>query len=221
MNLRHLARFCDWIWHIRGSVPLAAGQSGDQALDRLGPLFDEPGTTSERNQNTITFRKKNQLAQDKMSVFDGGILQVDHAGPDVVLRYDLASGALLACFLAPLLFLGIAQLTIAVGNLEEQSGKVAAKSDGKSGKDAKKANEKKPEIVLNPVDKFLGAPAPEKPKKDAKGKDGKDKDDGGDKKPSPTSAYVFAGIFAALYIFGRVLEAWLIQRLFKKSLAGA
>jgi hypothetical protein len=68
---------------------------------------------------------------------------------------------------------------------------------------------------MNPIDKALGAPAPDKSKKD-------DEDGGGKKgkKLSPTPAYVFAGIFAALYVVGRVLEDWLVRRLFKKALDG-
>lgn len=68
-------------------------------------------------------------------------------------------------------------------------------------------------VPQNPIDKALGAPAPEKPKKDGAGKSEED-----DKKPSPTSAYVFAAIFAALYVVGRILEDRLVKVLFKKSL---
>ena len=64
---------------------------------------------------------------------------------------------------------------------------------------------------MNPIDKALGAPAPEKPDK-------KKKDD--DDKPSPTPAYVFAAIFAVLYVVGRILEDRLVKSLFRKRLAG-
>jgi hypothetical protein len=66
-------------------------------------------------------------------------------------------------------------------------------------------------VPLNPVDNFLGAPAPEKPKKDDAG-------GGHGKKASPTAAYVFAGIFAALYVIGRILEDRLIRTVFRKAL---
>ena len=49
-----------------------------------------------------------------------------------MLRYHLTSRALLFCSLAPLLFLGFAQLTIAVGKLE----KPATEAADKSGKDS-------------------------------------------------------------------------------------
>jgi len=68
---------------------------------------------------------------------------------------------------------------------------------------------------MNPIDKALGAPAPEKPKKD-----GADKAEGKNKKPSPTPAYVFAAIFAFLYLAGRILEDRLIKAQFKKRLLG-
>ena len=55
------------------------------------------------------------------------------------------------------------------------------------------------------VEKAVVPPAPEKPKKE-------------DKKPSPTSAYVFAALFAALWLVGRILEDRLVKALFKKSL---
>lgn len=198
-------RFFDPIWHVRGSLALAPGQSGDDAFDRLAPLFRQTGTTHERTGDTLIFIKKDQAAQDKMSVFDSGVLRIEHDTAGPVLRYRLASRALLFCFLAPLLFLGIAQLTVVIGKYQKPSTEAA----GKSAKSAKKA-----EVPMNPIDKALGAPAPKKP-----AKDGKDKDN--DKKPSPTPAYVFAAIFATLYAVGRILEDRLVKALFRKHLLGA
>lgn len=197
-------RFIDWIWHVSGTVALAPGQSGDDAFDQLDALFRQPGTTRQRTGDTLTFHKKDQLAQDKMSVFDGGVLRIENGADGPVLRYRLASRALLFCFLAPLLFLGIAQLTILQGNA------------WKAPDAAKKAAAKKADVPMNPIDKALGAPAPEKP-----AKKGADKPGGKNKKPSPTPAYVFAGLFATLYIVGRLLEDRLLKALFKKRLAGA
>ncbi len=201
MNLR----FVEWIWHIKGSLPLASGQSADDAFYSLDPLFRERGTTSERSGNTLTFTKKDQAAQDKMSIFDGGILRIEDGATGPVLRYYLASRALLFCFLAPLLFIGFGQLTVAVGKLESPAKEEVAKKPEKE------------EAVQpqNPIDKFLGAPAPEKPKKDPADKAKKD-----DKKHSPTTAYVFAAMFAALYLIGRVLEDRLIRSVFRKALRG-
>lgn len=214
-----LLRFLDSIWHIRGSVPLPAGQSGDDAFGKLDPLFGQPGTSRARAGDTLTFEKKNQLAQDKLSVFDSGVLQIEHAAEGAVLRYHLVSRALLFCFLAPLLFLGVAQLTVALGELAKPTAAEKAKAEAKE-----KAKKKEAEIALNPIDKFLGAPAPEKPKDEKPdgqkaGDKKKAEEDEAPKGFSPTPAYVFAGIFAALYLLGRFLEAWLIRRLFARTLA--
>jgi hypothetical protein len=213
-------RFIDWIWHVRGSLALAPGQSSDDVFNRLDSLFGQAGTSHERTSDTLVFRKKDQAAQDKMSVFDDGHLQIERGaiGKGVaapVLRYDLTSRILLFCFLAPVLFVGIAQLTIVMGKLEKPSAEAAGKS-GKASDASKKAARKKAEVPMNPIDKALGAPAPEKPgKKDA------DKAEGRNKKPSPTPAYVFAAIFATLYVVGRVLEDRLVKTLFKKRLLGS
>lgn len=210
------SRFIDWIWHVRGSVLLTPGQSSDDAFDRLDPLFRQTGTSHERTGDTLTFRKKDQAAQDKMSIFDGGILRVEKDTAGSVLRYNLTSRALLFCFLAPLLFLAFAQLTIAVGNFEKSSTKVETKAEkAEAAKKAAKEKEKAA-MPLNPIDKALGAPEPEKPKKDDKEKDKKK-----DEKPSPTPAYVFAALFAILYVAGRILEDKLIKSLFKKRLLAA
>jgi hypothetical protein len=195
-------RFTDWIWHIKGSLALPLGQSGDDAFNRLDPLFREAGTSHDRTGDTLTFRKRDQAAQDKMSIFDGGILQVQDSSQGPVLHYRLASRALLFCFLAPLLFLSFAGLTVAVGKLENRVTKAASKKEDKKDK----------ALPQNPVDRFLGAPAPEKPKKDKKEDD---------KKPKPKPALIFAAIFAALYVVGRVLEDKLIKSLLRKRLMGS
>ncbi len=207
MNLR----FIDWIWHVRGSLALAPGLSSDEAFARLDPLFRQTGTSHERASDTLTFRKKDPAAQDKMSIFDRGVLQIERGVTGPVLHYHLISRALLFCFLAPLLFLGFAQLNITLGELHKPPPEAAGKKSANASKEAKKKNV---ELPQNPIDKALGAPAPEKPKKD--GKSEKDDD-----KFSPTPAYVFAAIFAALYVVGRILEAILIKALVRKSLRGS
>lgn len=199
-------RLVDWIWHVRGSLTLAPDMSRDAVFDRLDPVFRQRGTSKERVDDTLVFHKRDPDAQDRLSVFDSGVLRLERGASGIVLHYHLISRALLFCFLAPLLFLGIAQLTIAIGNHQKAAAEAAAK--------AGKAPKKKPEkavFPLNPIDKALGAPAPEKPKK-------KEKDDDG---PSPTPAYVFAALFAALYVVGRVLEDRLVQSLFRKRLSDA
>jgi hypothetical protein len=98
----------------------------------------------------------------------------------------------------------------------------AHKGDAESERPSKDAakDKKKVERQMHPIDKFLGAPEPEKkdkPKTKAeKAKEAEDK-----KKLKPTPSYVFAGIFALLYVIGRFLEAWLVNGLFRKRLHGA
>jgi hypothetical protein len=204
-------RFFDWIWHIRGTVQIPQGQSNDNVFERLDPLFQQRGTRHETSRDKLIFQKKDQDAQDKMSVFDSGVLQIERGAEGPVLRYHMISRALLYCFFAPLLFLAFAQITIFLGNLEK--GKAETEE---TAKDEKKEEEKV--RTLHPIDQFLGAPEPEKPKTDEEKKAEKEKDK--DKGPSPTPAYVFAGIFAVLYIVGRLLEAWLIKTLLRKHLTG-
>lgn len=197
--------FIDRIWRVKGSLALESHQSPADAFDKLDPLFRGVGTNSRVEGDTLTYSNKNPAAQDKLATFTRGTLRVVRGEGGSKLTYDLTSPALLFCFLAPLLFLAFGQLTVAIGELEKPAGKSA---------EAKKPDKPDKVLPLNPIDKFLGAPAPEKPKKD------KDKDKGKDNKRSPTTAYVFAGIFAALYLVGRILEPWLIRRTFRRTLAG-
>lgn len=190
--------FIDWIWHVRGSLALAPGQSSDDAFDRLAPLFRQDGTSHQRAGDTLTFSKKDPGAQDKMSVFDRGLLRIETGAAGSVLRYHLISHAFLFCFLAPLLFVGIGQFTVFINKFD---------------KPPHEAAKKHVVLTLNPIDKALGAPAPDNSKKGGGNKPG-----GRDKKPSPTPAYVLAGIFAALYVVGRILEDWRIKRRFRKML---
>ncbi len=54
-----------------------------------------------------------------MSIFDGGALRIEKSAAGSVLRYDLISRSLLACFLAPVLFLAIAQFTTVIVKLDK------------------------------------------------------------------------------------------------------
>jgi hypothetical protein len=193
-------RFIDWIWHVRGSLTLSPGQSSDDAFNRLDPLFRQTGTSHQRTNDTLSFSKNNQAAQDRMSVFNGGALRIEKSMAESVLNYHLTSRALLFCFLAPLLFLSIAQFAIAINKFD------------KPPHEAAKRNAVMP---MNPIDKALGAPAPDTPKTDDAGAEEESK------KPSPTPAYVFAAIFAALYVVGRILEDRRVKALFRTSLLEA
>jgi hypothetical protein len=194
----------DWIWRVRGSLALAPGQSVDDAFDRLDSLFRQTGTSHQRTTDALVFSKTSQAAQDKMSVFDGGVLRIDQGPSGSVLRYHLTSRALLFCFLAPLLFLSIAQFTIFISKFDKPPHEIEKKHETPQ---------------LNPIDKFLGAPAPDESKAPGKAKKGDaDKSEAEDDKLTPTPAYIFAGLFGTLYIFGRILEDRLVKRLFKRLL---
>lgn len=93
-------RLIDWIWHVRGAVPVAT----PAPFDALAPVFDERGTTLERAPDALVFRKDNPDAQDKLASFETGRLRLVDDAEGRTLRYDLTSHALLWCFLAPLPF---------------------------------------------------------------------------------------------------------------------
>ena len=99
-------RLIDWIWTVRGALPLGPGQSADAALTRIESLLHEPGTTIEREGVSLRFRKVDPASQDKLAVFERGTLEIAENS----LRYALTSRALLGCFLAPGFFLGVAAL---------------------------------------------------------------------------------------------------------------
>jgi hypothetical protein len=200
-------RFINWIWRVKGTLPIEPTQSAGEAFGRLDDLFQEQNTTYRIEGNTLTFTKKKQLPQDKMSVFDGGTLRVVGG----VLRYDMMSRALLACFVAPLFFFAVGQIGVTVDKWRNPPAVVKAKAEA-----AKKRQKVKPEDVpMNAFDKFIGAPQPEKKKKGADEETGKR-----NRKPSMTTAYVFMGIFFALWIVGRILEHKMIHVRFRNRLVG-
>jgi len=201
-------RLINWIWHVRGSLELAPGQSSNNAFEKLAPLFSVTGTSHQRTNDTLTFSKKDQPAQDRMSVFDSGALRIEKGTAGSVLQYHLVSRALLFCFLLVPLFLGFAELSIVLGKFDKPAA-MATATPGKVADAAKKPAEKTVVVPLNPIDKFLGAPEP---------KAGAEKPTRRGGKPSPTPGYVFASFFAILYVVGRILEAWLVKRLFRKTL---
>ena len=140
-----------------------------------------------------------------------GRMWIEQAGAGAVLRFDLFSHALLLCFLTPLLFLGFAQMAITINEWEAAGAEATEKAE-------KKDEKPKAAKKLNPVDEFLGAPAPEDPskKKTDEKKGAKDKDG----RHSPDEGYALAGIFAAIYLAGRWLEPFLVRRRLRAALAG-
>lgn len=206
MNLPYIDR----IWRTQGELRLDEALSPQEAFARLDPLFQAPGTQLTVDGDTLSYAKRNPAAQDKLATFTRGTLRVEQRGGNVWLRFDLSSTALLLCFLAPLLFLGFAQLAVAA-NAWEKANAVAEKAEADEDKD-----KAKPVRKLNPIDEMLGAPPPEDPNK-KKDKE-KDKDKG---RHSPKPGYVLAGLFAVIYLVGRMLEPWLIRRTFRTALAEA
>lgn len=196
----------DHIWRVRGDVPLDPALSPEEAFALLDPLLRTPGTTLVAEGNTLTYSKHNPAAQDKLATFTRGNLRIRRVGAGAVLSFDLFSHALLLCSLAPLLFLGFAQMAIAINAWEGTGAEASEKAE-------KKDDKPKPVKTLNPVDQFLGAPAPEDP--NTKKKDEK-KDEG---RHSPDEGYFMAGVFALIYLVGRWLEPWLVRRRFRAALA--
>lgn len=208
--------YVDWIWRAKGDIPLAEPLSPQEAFARLDPLFQTPGTQYAIEGDTLGYAKKNPAAQDKLATFTSGTIRIENTGEGSRLFFNVTSTALLLCFLAPLLFLGFAQLASAINDYENR--KEAAETAA-SPKDAKDEAKEPKEIKLHPIDVMLGAPAPADPKAD------KDKDEEKKKEPKEkirtTPAYVLAGLFFAIFLVGRFLEPWLLKRTFLKALAQA
>lgn len=199
-------RFLDWIWHVKGSLPLAPEVSTDQAFEKLDALLQVPGTTYTRDQDRLVFQKKNQPAQDKMSIFDSGVLQVKEASQGKRLYYNLVSKTLLFCFLAPALFFGFGKVFEFTKDYRAAAYSAAAIHTHPEG--VNEASQKKDAVVpMNFIDKFLGVPEPDK--KDDSGNDDQEKMK---KKLSSRPAYIFCALFAFLYVVGRILEQFLIRR---------
>jgi hypothetical protein len=206
--------YIDRIWRTDGELAIEEPLTAEEAFARLDPLFQTPGTTYAVEGDTLTYSKHNPAAQDKLATFTNGTLRIaQQQDGKARLLFKASSTALLMCFLAPLLFLGFAQLMVTVNAWE----KAAAEAEQSSGKKADKAEDQskaKPKAELHPIDKMLGAPPPDDPEK--KKKDNKDKDKD---KFNPTPAYVLAGLFFVVYLVGRVLEPWLLKRTFRAALS--
>ncbi|KPF64396.1 hypothetical protein [Porphyrobacter sp. AAP60] len=193
----------DNIWRVRGELPLDPALSPNEAFARIDPLLRTPGTEILAANETLSYSKHNPAAQDRLATFTRGSFRIERSSAGSVLRFDLFSHALLLCFLAPLLFIGFAQLAVAINTWEKAGTEAAAKP--------KEDDKPKPVKTLNPVDQFLGAPAPEDPntKKDEKEDEGRH---------SPNGGYFMAGLFALIYLVGRWLEPWLVRRRLRAAL---
>ena len=201
--------YIDRIWRAEGEVSLPEGLAPDEAFARLDPLFQTSGTSYTVTGETLSYAKHNPAAQDRLATFTRGTLTI--AGG--MLRFNVTSRALLLCFLAPLLFLFFAQAMVTINGWEKAA--EAAQGEKAEGEDKAKDKEK-PLPKLNPIDEWLGAPAPEDPAK--KKEKAKEKADKG--KFDPTASYVLAGLFFVTFLVGRVLEPWLLKRTLRAALAG-
>ena len=209
--------FIDLIWRVRSSLPLEEDLTAAQAFDRLDPLFQTEGTHYTINGDTLTYAKQNPAAQDKLATFTHGTLQVTGDKGARVLRYDIRSTALWLCFLAPLLFVGLAYAAIGLNTLDP------APAEREEAAEEEEAGEDR---ELHWIDQMLGAPAPEtkeereKREAEEKAEAGEDGEDGEKETHSYKPAFVLAGIFALIYAVGRVLEPYLMRRTLRTALRG-
>ncbi|MEL6434930.1 MAG: hypothetical protein AAFQ28_14135 [Pseudomonadota bacterium] len=212
--------YIDRIWRAASSIELDTQVCVREAYERLAPLFDTQGTEVVIDGNAMTYAKTNPVAQDKLATFTSGTLVITEDEAKTRLSYDVGSTALFLCFLAPLAFLALGQFAVFLNEIERP-----AYLSEKAEREAEKDAEKDEAIELHWVDQMLGAPAPKQPgeedetsrREDARG--GEDREDEGEGYHSPKTAYAFAGIFAAIYLVGRVLEPYLLKKTFRNALS--
>jgi hypothetical protein len=202
------------IWRIEGSLTFDQPLCPQEAFARLDPLFQTDGTRYAIEGDTLAYAKTNPRPQDKLATFTSGTLKVERDENGTRLTYQAASTALLLCFLAPLLFLGFAQ-AMEAANAYERAKAEASEAAGTKKDSTKDKAEDKPVPRLHPIDVMLGAPAPKDPKADGE----KDKKKEPKDKFKTTPAYVLAGLFAAIFLVGRMLEPWLLRRTFRSALS--
>jgi hypothetical protein len=109
----------DWLWHMRGSVPLPAHASRQAVLNRVAAAFERERKRVERIDGAVTF--DSPLFSDIMSpnwltlvIYDHGRAWIDERG--VTLRYDVRSlHGFIFCLCAAALFAGIGGMRHDVG----------------------------------------------------------------------------------------------------------
>ena len=208
MNLPYIEK----IWRAEGSLMLDEPQSADEAFDRLDPLFKTNGTTYQIDGDTLTYKKDNPAAQDKLATFTSGTVRMVQEPTGTRLDYDVKSPALLMVFLAPLLFLAFGQLAVVVNAWDTSADDETEQSE------KAEEEEEEQEVKLHPIDEFLGAPQPETLEEKKQREEEKEEEDEG--KHNPIPAFVLAALFAILYGLGRVLEPYLLRKTFRKYLSG-
>lgn len=192
----------DRIWRSRGAVPVEPPLSPQEIFDRLSGLFEKGEFEIDRVNRRLDYRKPNPAAQDRLATFSNGSLEVAEDGQRQVVRYDVGSPALLLTFLAPLLFLALAQGFVLLGQWEES--KEASQPEDEDEDDEKPGE-------LHWIDQMLGAPEPEDPDE----KDVEDEEEDDDY--SPRDAYGLAALFALIYLVGRFLEPYLFRKTVRRT----
>ncbi len=204
--------FIDWAWRSRGAIEIDPPLTTEETFERLKPLVDEKTTECDFGDNTLTYVKGNPAAQDRLATFSQGTLTVEQQGGLTKLLYDVKSNALALVLLAPLFFVGFAQVAVAINKWEDRKAE-ALKATGAA--DEEEEEEKEP-APHHWIDEALGAPAPEtlEQKKERMEKEGDKKKE----KLPTTPTYVLAGLFLVLYIVGRFLEPYLFRRTLKRAI---
>ena len=192
----------DRIWRSRGVLPVEPPLPAPEILDRLSGLFDEGEFEIDRANRRLGYRKPNPAAQDKLATFSNGSLELAGDNQSQLLRYDVGSPALLLTFLAPLLFLALAQGFVMLGQWEES--KEASQAEEEDEEDEEPGE-------LHWFDQMLGAPAPEDPDED-------EEEDEEDDDYSPRDAYGLAALFALFYLVGRFLEPYLFRKTLRRTI---
>ncbi|MEO1729817.1 MAG: hypothetical protein AAFR64_03665 [Pseudomonadota bacterium] len=215
----------DRIWRVNSSLALEESLSAQEAFDRLDPLLDQQGTDYTVDGDTLEYVKTNPAAQDKLATFTSGNLKVVQADGSTRLDYEVASTSLFLCFLAPLAFIAFGQFAYLINELEKPA--LLAELEEEKKKEEEEGKSEDEEVIeLHWIDKLLGAPEPKQPgeeDEEEKSRDGEEGREGEDEEEdvgnhSPTTAYVFAGIFFAIYLVGRILEPYLLKRTFRAFL---
>lgn len=215
--------YIDQIWRVKSFIELDEPLTSEEVFQRLDPLLQAQGTEVQISGNTLTYAKTNPNAQDKLATFTAGSLTVEDDGSAGRLSFNVTSTALFLCFLAPLLFLAIGQFAALINEIEKPGILVEMAE-----KEAEEEAEPEEKAELHWIDQMLGAPEPKQPgeedegsseRESARGEDGEEEEEI-DYNHSPETAYVFAGIFLAIFLVGRVLEPYLLKRTLRAALRG-
>ena len=209
--------FIDWAWRTRGAIEIAPPLTTEETFARLQPLVDKESTECDLRDNTLTYVKGNPAAQDRLATFSQGTFTIEQQGGLTKLLYDVKSNALALVLLAPLFFVGFAQIAVAINHWEDRKAELVKAESEAKGEKAKEDEEEKEPAPHHWIDEALGAPAPEtlEQKKARMAEEGEQKKE----KLPTTPSYALAGLFLALYVLGRFLEPYLFRRTLKRALS--